>query len=239
MDVPIGTTALLLSAIIIGVTHTLLGPDHYLPFVALGKARKWTLRRTMAVTFLCGVGHVAASVLVGVIAALAGWSLGSVNAFESSRGEIAAWLLIFFGLIYVIWALRRLANGKVHTHVHTHADGTSHAHPHPHSGEHAHVHTADGSGKSVTVWSLFIIFVFGPCEALIPLLLFPALAHDLLLAVAVVGLFAFATILTMMTTVWAMTKGIQFIKPNSIARYGHVAAGVVILTCGAAIHLGL
>lgn len=239
MDAHTGTTALLVSSIIIGVTHTLLGPDHYLPFVALGKARKWTLRWTLGVTFLCGLGHVGASVLIGVIAAAAGWSLGSVNAFESFRGEIAAWLLIFFGLFYLVWALRRLAKGKTHTHVHVHADGTCHEHPHPHTGEHTHVHTADGSGKRLTAWSLFIIFVFGPCEALIPLLLFPALAHDRSLAVAVVALFACATILTMMTTVWAMTKGMQLIKIGSFGRYGHVAASAVILSCGTAIHLGL
>lgn len=239
MDVHPGTIALLVSAILIGVTHTLLGPDHYLPFVALGKARKWTLRWTLGVTFFCGLGHVGASVLIGVIAAMAGWTLGSVNAFESMRGEIAAWLLIFFGLCYLVWALRQLAKGQAHSHLHVHADGTGHEHLHSHAGGHAHVHTVNRTNHQLTAWSLFIIFVFGPCEALIPLLLFPALAHDPYLAAGVVGLFAGATILTMMITVWAMTKGIQFIQLGSFGRYGHVAAGVVMLTCGTAIHLGL
>ena len=49
---------LLLTGASIGVIHTLLGPDHYLPFVALSKARAWTQGRTAAITAACGVGHV-------------------------------------------------------------------------------------------------------------------------------------------------------------------------------------
>jgi hypothetical protein len=49
---------LLASAASIGVIHTLLGPDHYIPFVALAKVRNWTTTRMAIVTALCGVGHV-------------------------------------------------------------------------------------------------------------------------------------------------------------------------------------
>ena len=49
-----GSLALLsVTAISIGFLHTLLGPDHYLPFIVLGEAKKWTLRKTMVITFLC------------------------------------------------------------------------------------------------------------------------------------------------------------------------------------------
>ena len=45
MTVDIGL--LLLTAASIGFIHTLLGPDHYLPFVAMSAARGWSSRRTL------------------------------------------------------------------------------------------------------------------------------------------------------------------------------------------------
>ena len=54
----------------IAVLHTLLGPDHYLPFIAMSRAGKWSLRKTLTVTLICGMGHVvssAALALVGVV----------------------------------------------------------------------------------------------------------------------------------------------------------------------------
>ena len=230
------SSALLLTALVIGITHTLLGPD-YLPFVAIGKARQWTTRRILTVTFLCGLGHVAGSILLGAIGLAAGWSLGSLEAIESVRGDIAAWLLTALGVIYLAWAIKQLERNREHTHWHAHADGLVHTHEHTHHGAHAHPHT---SGKSsTTAWSLFIIFVFGPCEAFIPLLLFPAFQQNGQLAVATTLVFAAATIATMVTTVFLISRGLEvaFLKP--VARYGHVAAGLTILACGTAIHLGL
>ena len=35
---------LILTAVSIGFVHTLVGPDHYLPFVAMSAARNWSAR---------------------------------------------------------------------------------------------------------------------------------------------------------------------------------------------------
>jgi ABC-type nickel/cobalt efflux system permease component RcnA len=235
-----GSSALLLTACVIGITHTLMGPDHYLPFVALGKARKWTTQRTLTVTFLCGIGHVAGSVLLGAIGLAAGWSLGGLEAIEAVRGEIAAWLLTILGLLYLIWAVRKLSRAQPHEHWHGHADGAVHTHEHTHHGAHAHPHQAgEGAKNKTTAWTLFIIFVFGPCEAFIPLLLFPAFQQNGQLAIATTVVFATATIATMMASVLLLSKGVQFLALKPLARYGHVLAGLVILGCGTAIHLGL
>ena len=37
---------LLVTAAFIGFLHTLLGPDHYLPFIVMGKAKKWSMLKT-------------------------------------------------------------------------------------------------------------------------------------------------------------------------------------------------
>jgi nickel/cobalt exporter len=81
---------LVTTAIFIGFVHTILGPDHYLPFVAMSKARNWKLRNTLAITALCGAGHVAASVVLG----LAGLALGSLFIrVESIRIQERIWPL--------------------------------------------------------------------------------------------------------------------------------------------------
>ncbi|MEX0331602.1 MAG: hypothetical protein AB3N64_09295 [Puniceicoccaceae bacterium] len=229
--------ALLLTAMVVGVTHTLLGPDHYLPFVALAKARKWSARKTLLLTGICGLGHVLGSIALGAIGVLAGWSLGSLEWIESARGTIAAWLLTGMGAIYLAWAIKGLGRKKEHSHTHVHADGTIHRHPHTHKGEHAHPHLAN-QRHTVTAWSLFVIFIFGPCEAFIPILFFPAVQHDWWLAGMTTLLFAASTIGTMMGVVYLMQRGMEWIPFRRFSRYGHVMAGLIILLCGTAIHLG-
>ncbi len=51
----------------IGLLHTLLGPDHYLPFIVMSRARRWTMTRTALITLACGIGHVLSSVLLGLV----------------------------------------------------------------------------------------------------------------------------------------------------------------------------
>jgi ABC-type nickel/cobalt efflux system permease component RcnA len=235
-----GSTALLLTACVIGIMHTLMGPDHYLPFVALGKARKWSTRTTLLITFICGVGHVSGSILLGAIGLAAGWSLAGLEAIEAVRGDIAAWLLILLGLLYLAWALTRRGRSHSHTHWHAHADGEVHIHEHTHQAAHAHPHQSGKGVKSATTaWTLFIIFVLGPCEAFIPLLLFPAFQHNGQLAVATTLIFAVATIATMLASVYLLSRGIQLFSLKPLARYGHALAGLTIFACGAAIHMGL
>ncbi|MDP6965675.1 MAG: hypothetical protein QF551_00165, partial [Candidatus Marinimicrobia bacterium] len=62
-----GHHILLITAALIGFIHTLIGPDHYLPFIMISRARSWSLRKITFVTFLCGMGHVLRSVILGLI----------------------------------------------------------------------------------------------------------------------------------------------------------------------------
>ena len=169
---------LLLTAASIGFIHTLLGPDHYLPFVAMSAARGWTRRRTMWVTALCGAGHVLGSVVIGMVGIGIGVSLSRLQWFESIRGDVAAWLLAGFGLAYMAWGLKKAWRSRPHTHEHVHADGTLHRHEHGHEDAHLHPHVDPARAKSITPWALFVIFVLGPCEPLIPLVMYPASKHS-------------------------------------------------------------
>jgi nickel/cobalt transporter (NicO) family protein len=232
----------------IALMHTIFGPDHYLPFVVLSKARKWTNLKTLWITILCGIGHVGSSVLIGFLGIALGIAVTKLNYFESVRGNIAGWLFIAFGLVYAIWGLRRAYKNKPHTHTHFHLNGKKHAHEHTHFVEHSHVHVQSPEAEDVekieykrlTPWILFVIFVFGPCEPLIPLVMFPALQHSTLGVVSVTAVFSIVTILTMTTIVLLMTTGMKFVKLDKMERYSHALAGFAIFFSGLAVQfLGL
>ncbi|UCH11389.1 MAG: hypothetical protein JSU61_05740 [Fidelibacterota bacterium] len=232
-------TVLVWTAAGIGLIHTLTGPDHYLPFIIMGKARSWSLPRTLSITALCGVGHVLGSVVLGFVGIGAGIALHELVNIESLRGEIAAWGLVAFGLVYTIWGLRRAYRNRPHTHVHAHSDGQLHIHEHIHQEEHTHVHEhqAKDKAKSLTPWVLFIIFVLGPCEPLIPLLMFPAAEMSMSGVVLIATVFSVITIATMMATVGLAMAGIQRLPLGSLERYTHALAGGALTLSGLAVTL--
>jgi nickel/cobalt exporter len=231
-------TLLSATAISIGFIHTLFGPDHYLPFIVLSEAKKWTLRKTMIITFLCGIGHVLSSVILGLVGIAVGIELKKLVAVESFRGNIAAWLFIAFGLVYMIISIRNLIKKKKHSHSHFHLNGHSHIHEHDHHQEHVHIHEKEVI--NATPWILFLIFVFGPCEPLIPIVMYPAAQNNIAGTLLVSSLFSVATIGTMMTIVLAFKLGLNKINLKPVEKYNHLIAGSMIFLSGLAIQfLGL
>jgi len=226
---------LLTTAGTIGLFHTLMGPDHYLPFIAMSKARRWSMTKTSLVTLVCGLGHIAGSVMLGLIGIAAGLALHILELTESIRGQYAAWLLTAFGLVYFVWGVRRAIRNKPHSHQHAHAD-IEHTHHHTHSVDHAHPH--DEHKRNVTPWILFTIFVFGPCEPLIPILMYPAAAGSMWNVALVVSVYALTTIATMMSVVMLACYGMSFTPAKRLQRYSHALAGAVVFLCGVAIHMG-
>lgn len=226
--------ALCLTAASIGAFHTLIGPDHYLPFVFMSRAGGWSRTKTLVITLLCGVGHVLSSVMLGAIGIAIGLAMARVEAIEAARGHVASWALIAFGLVYGVWGLRRALRNREHEHTHVHADGTVHSHPHTHHDEHAHVH---GDGKTMTPWVLFTIFVFGPCEPLIPLVMVPAAQHSTWGVLVVTVIFGVATLATMTVMVLLCSAGAARVKLGTLERYNHALAGAALAACGIAIRV--
>ena len=231
--------ALVLTAASMGFFHTILGPDHYLPFVMISWARKWSGLKTGIITFLCGIGHILSSVVLGLVGVAFGIMVGKLEFIESFRGNIAAWLFIAFGLVYFVWGLRRAYKNKPHTHGHLHVDHDGHTHEHTHHDQHTHIH-AEEKKTNITPWVLFIIFVFGPCEPLIPLLMYPAAKSSWSGLIMVTAVFGITTISTMMVLVLVARSGISLAKLNPLNKFSHAIAGATICLCGLAIvFLGL
>lgn len=210
-------SVLAVTALTIGTLHTLAGPDHYLPFVAMSKSRNWSTIKTINIVALCGLGHVLSSIIIGFIGIAAGIAISGIEKVEGARGNVAAWLLLIFGVAYMVWGGYRLWRNQYHHHEHV-----------------------AGEKKKMTFWILFTIFIFGPCEPLIPILMYPAAQHNYAAVAYISILFAITTIATMTIIVLLMVKGISLVKFNTLEKYQHVLAGGTIALCGAGIvFLGL
>lgn len=194
---------LLLSTLTISLLHA-LAPDHWLPFVMIGKAQGWTKWRLTTVTILAGIGHVSSSLAIGAIGVLLGLAAERINLWESSRGNVASLLLIGFGLAYMVWGLKNW--GRKHTHELEKA-------------------------KVVSYWTIFALVVFGPCEPLIPLILAGS-AFGWPSVFMVFALFGVSTIGMMLIQVHLATFGVSLIRSHWFEHASDVIAGGVIALTG-------
>jgi nickel/cobalt exporter len=220
------TAVLVAAAVAVGSLHT-LAPDHWVPFAALGRARHWTTRRTIATTAVCGLGHVTVSVLLGLLALFFGVEM--LDLLGRRMASVASMLLIAFGLAYGLIGLRR-ALGRRLANVHDHG-GIAHHHPHAHAVGHDH---HDVGSSSMTAWTLFVLFCADPCVAVVPIL-FAAAPLGAVNTALVVSAYEVATIATMVGLVLAAGAATSRVRGRWLDVYGDAAAGGIIAAVGVAV----
>jgi len=219
---------LMIAAVSIACLHTVTGPDHYVPFIVLSKSRGWSFSKTIFWTIVCGCGHVWSSVLLGLGGAAVGWSLSKVSGLEHVRGGIAGWALVGFGLIYGIWGLIKVKQGSLHKHFDVYDDGSVYVYEHKHGQA-----VAPKERHAVTPWVMFLIFVLGPCEPMIPLLYFPGAKNSLAGIILLIIVYTLFTLATMVLMVVLGYYGYAFLKTEKLEKYVHVLGGITIFICGA------
>lgn len=219
---------LIIAAMSVACLHTVTGPDHYLPFIALSKSRNWSLAKTIWWTIVCGCGHVWSSILLGLGGAAIGWGLSKTSWVENIRGGIAGWVMLFFGFFYGIWGLYRAYKNNPHKHFDLEDDGDIYVYEHNHGEA-----VASRERHKVTPWVMFIIFILGPCEPMIPLLYFPAAKNSWWGMILLIAVYTFFTLVTMLAMVLLGYFGIAFVRTEKIERYVHALGGLTIFICGA------
>jgi len=137
--------------------------------------------------------------------------LEQLGFIESLRGEIAAWLLVAFGLVYAVWGLKQAYKA---------GDNSG-------GEEHRPLNLA-----RLSPFAILVIFVVGPCEPLIPILMYPAFTFSVAGMLLVTLVFAVVTVLTMLAAVVVSTYGIARLKKLSAFKFGHTACGATISGCG-------
>lgn len=217
----------------LGFFHTILGPDHYVPFIVLSKARNWSKSKTLWITFVSGIGHVGSTIILGAIGVAMGISFKKLENIEAFRGEIVGWMLFLFGIIYVLYGVYKFIKGNGHLHILKFLlpEKLSKMHHLPATEEEAETEKK----TNITGWMLFIIFVLGPCEVLIPMLIFPAAEHSTTGVVTVALIFSVVTVVTMLVIVYLGYKGARFLRLKNREELVHIVAGLVISFLGISI----
>jgi hypothetical protein len=110
----VGFLTLMAATFILASTHT-VSPDHWFPFVMVGRANKWKTSWVLALATLAGLGHVLTSVAIGLVGvfAEAGLSKDIAGFFENATPV----LLIIFGFGYAAYAIYKQ---RVGAHGHSH-----------------------------------------------------------------------------------------------------------------------
>lgn len=213
---------LLLSSATLGIVHTAIGVDHVIPFIALARARRWSLSQTLWMTTLCGVGHVLSSVVIASVGLGLGIATSRLEWIEATRGSWAAALLVGFGLAYAAVAFWKSRKSQFEGHAPGHVHGTS-------------------AGTLRMMPALFVIFVLGPCEALLPILTASGLTLDLWQSIWVGALFCAATLGTMLTLVTLGYLGLSAFSKGEhdglLHRHAHALAGLSMALSGVAIQV--
>lgn len=205
--------ALVLAALTLGALHT-LAPDHWVPFAALGRARRWSVRRTAGVTLLCGLGHVTVSALLGLGGVFLGAAL--LETWGTRLEALAGLLLLAFGGVYSLWGLHRATTRRL-----------------PGLG-------SPTDASRLPVASLFVLFALDPCVPLIPVVV-AAAALGTTPLLGVVAVYALTTLTTMTLLAATARAGAGAVRAPTLNRWldrwGHAAAGALILLVGAVVGL--
>ena len=111
----------------VGVLHTLV-PDHWAPIVAIARQRGWSQAETARAAALAGSGHVASTLVIALIAWLAGEAVA--QRFGNLVDTLSSLALVGFGGWIALsgWNELRAAGGHGHAHSHAHPHGHEHGH---------------------------------------------------------------------------------------------------------------
>ena len=209
-----GLSVVALTAAAVGALHS-VAPDHWVPFAALARARRWSAAHTARITILCGLGHVTVSAILGIVALVTG--LKAVHAIGIRLEEHATLLLMGFGTVYMVWGLWRSFRRDPLAVLH-------HQHHHHARGRNDHDH-------GLTEWSLFTLFSLDPCVAVIPMIV-AASAGGWAAVGGVVLVYEAATIAAMIVLVGVAVAGVRTMRFPFLDRFGDAVAGGLILTTG-------
>jgi nickel/cobalt exporter len=198
-------TSIAVTGFVVAFLHAAL-PTHWLPFVLVGRAQKWSTGRTLGVTLLAGLGHVGLTIALGLGLVVAGLAL------EPRLGGLFHWvvggLMVAVGLFYI-------ARGR-------------HNHALPEAGRRSY-----GSDRAAII-ALVTLLTLSPCEAFLPYYL-AGMQHGwqaflVLSAVLMAATSAGMLIFTSLSLAGFKRLGLQWVE-----RYEETILGVALILVGLAV----
>ena len=179
-------------------------PTHWLPFVAIGRARRWSHRQILGSVALAGGGHILVTTILGVSLAWFGFELN--EHFEQALHWVAGGILIALGA----WLAFRAPHGRACDHCHGHPEKLR-----------------PGASDRAALWGLFLTLTLSPCELFLPDYLTAApygwpgvLLLSVVLAVATLG--------GMLVLTWLTLRGVERLRWSWLEQLdGRVIGGLL------------
>ena len=183
-------------------------PTHWLPFVLVGRAQRWSLSRNLLAVTAAGLAHIASTAVVGSLIVAAGMALDEIVA--GVLPHLSAILLFGFGGFYLVRSFIRrpaMAGG-----------------PPLDLAEPTVSHAA-------AFWGLVAVMALSPGEVLLPI--YMSSAQEGVGALALLtGVFAVGTILGMATFTTLARAGASVLKLERWARYEGAVLGLALIAIG-------
>jgi hypothetical protein len=185
-------------------------PTHWLPFVLVGQAQRWSLPRILAAVAAAGLAHIATTAVVGSLIVAAGLALDQWIA--GLLPNLSAMLLFAFGAFYLIRALVRR--------------------PAPVTADGPTLDLAEPTVPHATAfWGLVAMLAISPGEVLLPIYMSSA-SEGLLALILLTLAFGLGTILGMGVFTTLARTGASVLRLERWARYEGAILGVALLALG-------
>lgn len=182
-------------------------PTHWLPFVLVGRAQGWTLRRVLGVVVIAALAHVLTTAIVGGVVAVAGVALD--RWLHGVLPHLSSALLFLFGAFYLAryWHRTTVPDCK----------GCEHDEP--------------KVSDRAAFWGLVALMAASPGEVLLPLYLTTA-THGWGVFLALTAGFALGTIAGMVVLTSLAMAGYSILRLERWARYEGVVLGASLIVLG-------
>jgi hypothetical protein len=184
-------------------------PTHWLPFVLVGRAQGWDLKRTLGTAAIAGLAHIGSTALVGTLIVAAGLALD--RWIEGLLPHLSAVLLFLFGAFYLARAMLKPAVTA--------------------GGPDLIDDTPTTVSNSAAFWGLIALMALSPGEVLLPLYLSAATEGVGVLALLTLA-FALGTVLGMVLLTAVARAGFSILKLERWARYEGAILGVALIALG-------
>lgn len=208
----------IVGAAVVGILH-MSAPDHWATLCLLARNKQWAPKKLFRVSFTTALGHVALSIVMGLVVVGVGLVVSHLISYYLDTG--IGIIMLVAGLFFGIKPLVK----KGHDHHH-------HEHPHDHDHEHDKK-KKKGIGKLEGGLSYFIVLgaALSPDPTIIPIYL-SAISAGFYFALELSAIFAVASILTLLFFVQLGMVGLGKIFEKIPEKYNDSIVGFVIAAIG-------
>lgn len=204
-------TGILSAALVVSLVHGIL-PNHWAPFVLIGRSQEWSLRRTLRVLVMAGAAHMAVSGAFAMVLMLVG--VAAAGSLQEWAERLPGAILVVAGLAYVVLDL---ASGPGHHH------------------HHHDVHDAASAGMSdkAAVTTLILTLALSPCEAMLPVFAGAAPLGDPTFLLGLVVLSGSVSLVLMAVLAGLAWGGARRLDFGRFAQHERLLMGAVLALIGA------